>query len=264
MPLLTENNALFAQSNALWKSYLESQTSLDAINASRRFNQDFWTNYETLVQKSKAVKVPQRIVKQKQSQGVPPISTVFFKYWSKPFNLQEHLSTHSSVEATNDPHNYTKQAIFYGCMLVLFIIAIPISLFVNTFAGISLMAVATIASLAFAGNMAEANATDTPNTSIFQVDEKVITNQYVSFGTERLQYQFYDYRQSKNIQIQIAYTAIRAIWVDERGLIVVGPNQKALWQDTRTNATYEVILPNEKLLRSFLSDVAMFNFTQKP
>jgi len=265
MPLLTENNALIPQSNALWKSYLENQTSPDMAHSSRRFSQDFWINYETLVQKAKAVKVPQKktaVQKHKRLTNTQSMAQLFYRHWHKPFNLQEHLSLNPPVKTSNNPPDDASQTRFFVVMLVMFLSGMFALLFDKEVLGFVMITLSIIVSLTKAYSMDTIDTMNLLPAYEFSVDNKSVYTDKVFFAPNFLTYQFYDPQQDGAVKIHIPYGFITSIWEDDRGIKVVGRN-RAMWKDTQSQAAHEVILPNEKLLRSFLSDVAMFNFTQK-
>lgn len=254
MPLFTENTDLENQSHQLWQTYLDDQQKADD---NQRFYKDFWTNYNALIKQSRNVQVPRTIHIIQQDVAIESIGQIFFKHWEKPFNLMEHIIRYQS-KAPKAKQKGWIQHVFYAFLTLMFISGVAISLLVDQVSGMLLIFAGIVGSLISASSMGEVT---NPNVH-YKMDNKVILNQKTRFGTTCLHYQFYSPLQAADIQIRVPYASISSIWQDKWGLKLVGSNHKALWKDINSRGAHEVILPNEKQLRSFLSDLTMFNYTQ--
>ncbi|OJJ20821.1 hypothetical protein BKI52_09560 [marine bacterium AO1-C] len=263
MPLFNENTTLLKQSNSLWQTYFENQAGLvEEENHYSRFSKDFWVNYDALVQKAKTTRVPQKVIEQSQQKTVKSITEVFFKHWTNPFNLQEHLELHPPEEQAKASSNDRHQTKFFVSMLIIFLAGMLALLFGNGILGFLMVLGSVMISLIKASAMDTIDTTDKLTIYRFNVGNKRIKNYEVLFKSTFLHYQFYDFQRERDIKVHIPYTLIASIWKHEQGIKIVGRNH-ILWKDTQSQVAHEVILPHDKQLQSFLNDVAMFNFTHK-
>ena len=263
MPLFNENTSLFAQSNTLWKSYLENSKSSIQEKYQHKYNKDFWLNYEGLIQQAKDAKPASTVfLGLNKGTNTQTITNIFFSHWKKPFNLQEHLAFNPPVKLSNTQSDEASQTRFFVIMLFIFLSGMFTLLFSKEILGFVIIIVSILFSLTKAYSMDTIDTTNRLPAYEFKVDNKNIHTHEILFEPNFLRYKFYDLQHEGAVKIHIPYTLINAIWKDERGIKIVGHNQ-SMWKDTQSQASHEVILPNEKLLGSFLSDVAMFNFSQK-
>ena len=268
MSLTTLHTPLLDQSNTLWQSYLEKHRYLAPEALSSPALQDFWAHYDALIQQSKTTKIPQKTTQQHspkrpQTKPSPSITQVFFSHWKKPFNLHEHFTLYPPVKQANKPTEDRFFIRFFVSMAVVFLLGMLALLLDAPILGFMMVFTSVAAILIKAFAVDTIDTTEKLNIDYFRMGHKIIANRNILFDTTFMTYQFYDGYQNCRVKIHIPYSFITSIRQDTRGIVVIGRTQNT-WMDTQSQAGHEVILPYDPQLRGFLSDVAMFNFAQKP
>lgn len=255
MKELLSNHQGEHQSRHLWEKYLQQVKDKTEAPESKIL-ETFWEEYANLIQQTKASMVNQP---PKVAKAIPELNFthLFHKYWEQPFKL----SDYQKFQASHTPQIQKKQAqgiVLFIMMANLLGLGLIISFTVHNILGMLLLFFGIIVILAKA---LITDSTAIQTRILTNIQNKVIIKPIeCSLDTHQLIYKTYSIHRNEYIEVLVPYQDICSLWDDQRGLVVVGENDKALWYDKQAIAAHEVILPNLHRVRAFLNDVVIYNY----
>lgn len=259
MKKLSGNHQGEYQSRHLWEKYLQ-QIKDDTEAYGSKTIEVFWKDYTDLIQQTKTSVVNQQ---PKFAKVAPELNftPIFHKYWEQPLKL----SDYQKFQVSHTPQIQKKQSKQQVQGIILFIVMANllglgfIILFtVHKILGMLLVFFGIIVILEKA-LMTDSTTIQTSKFTNVQ-NQMIIKPIECSLDTHQLVYKTYNTHRNEYIEVLVPYQDIYSLWDDQRGLVVVGKNDKALWYDKQAIAAHEVILPNLHRVRSFLNDVVMYNY----